>query len=179
MDRLKDPFEARSEHPYKSGLATRFEEFERKGCVSCWTVDTEESELMWYAYAPNYGTAIRSTVGDLRGSFNAEKDTIKFGRVEYGTDWSKGPPETYAFLKRRRFRREEEFRAFLPYEYQYRDGTIVEPTYDGMLVSVDLRALMKEVWVSPYSPPWFRGVVERELESYGLKEVQVLRRAET
>src|SRR5260370_21516921 len=67
LDRLRDPLEGRS------GRQSRFHEgcddHTRKGSVSCWTIDYEESELMWHAYSPGYGVAIRSTKGRLMASF--------------------------------------------------------------------------------------------------------------
>lgn len=74
LDRLRDPFEGRSGR--RSSFHERADAHTRKGCVSCWTIDDEESELMWYAYAPGFGVAIRSTKGGLRASFkppDAEK----------------------------------------------------------------------------------------------------------
>ena len=69
LDKLRDPHEGRSEHPYKGHLRSRAEDHTRKGCVNCWTVDKEESDLMWLAYAPNFGVAIQSTKGKWRACF--------------------------------------------------------------------------------------------------------------
>ena len=105
LDNLRDPLEGRSEHPYKSDLHRRAEDHTRKGCVNCWTLDEEESDLMWYAFAPTFGVAIRSTKGKLKASFKTpDADKIKINVVQYGTDWTSDEPESYAFLKRRHFR---------------------------------------------------------------------------
>ena len=176
LDRVRDPFEGRS------GRQSRFhetaDEHTRKGCVSCWTIDDEESELMWHAYALGFGVAIRSTKGRLKASFRpTDADKIVIGSVEYGIDWSEGPPESYAFVKRRGFKREQELRAFIPYEYEYDGrGSPVECTYAGKPVSVELRSLIAEVWVSPNSPYWFEEVVNVELKKYSYERIPVRRR---
>ena len=189
LDRLRDPLEGRSDQIYKSKFHDDGDAHTRKGCVSCWTIDDEESELMWCAYAPGYGVAIRSTKRRLKSSFlppNAEK--ILIGSVEYGTDWKNGPPRFlsinlgfdfpgYAFRKERVFKGERELRALLPYKYEDGPGgEVVERTYAGKSVCVELSTLMAEVCVAPYAEDWFKAVVEKELEKFGCAKVPVRRR---
>jgi hypothetical protein len=178
LDRLRDPFEGRSEHPYKSEFRRMAEEHTRKGCVHCWTIDVEESELMWYAFAPAFGVAIQSTKAKLKAAFRApERDEIEIGVVKYGTDWSSGEPESYAFLKRRHFKREQELRAYIPYKYEYdSSATIVDPDPEGRAVQVALRTLFGQVWVAPSSPNWFQSAVKQELATYGYPDISVERR---
>lgn len=97
--------------------------------------------------------------------------------MEYEIDWSKGSPESYAFIKRRGFRREQELRAFIPYEYEWEGNKVIEPTYAGRSVPVQLRSLMAEVWLAPNSPDWFERVVRAELEKYGYGETPVRQRS--
>ena len=126
LDQLRDPFEGRSEHPYKSQFMQLAEQATRRqGFVNCWTIDDEESELMWFAYAPNFGVAIKSTVGDLRLALPEESRPAKIKRVQYGTDWASGPPESYAFQKRRHFKREQELRVLV-------EGKVAEKDLAGM-----------------------------------------------
>lgn len=184
LECLRDPFEGRS------GRKSRFHDgcdaHTRKGCVSCWTIDDEESELMWCAYAPGNGVAIRSTKGRMAASFvPPDAGRIMIESVEYGIDWSDGLPHIltinhgYAFHKRRAFKWEHELRAYLAYEYEYdAGGDLVEPAYTGKSVLVELKTLMAEVWVAPYAPDWFRAVVEKELETYGYGDIPVKRRSQ-
>jgi len=178
---LRDPFEGRSERTYKSRLRENSEAHTRKSCANCWTIDHEESELMWYAYAPTFGVVIRSTKSRLKASFMPpEVDRIVIGTVEYGTDWSKAPssqPYAAAFKKRRHFQREQELRAVIPYEYEYKHGTMIEPAHAGTLVPARLVLLIDEVWVAPNSPDWFTEVVELDLVKYGYCSIRVKRRA--
>jgi hypothetical protein len=168
LDRLRDPFEGRSGR--QSKFFEKADAHMRKGCVSCWTVDDDESELMWCAYSPCFGVAIRSTKGRLKASFGkSDADKIEVESVQYG---SKGP-----FGKRRVFKREQELRAFIRYEYEYDRGTMVEPPYAGTPVPVELRSLMAEVWVSPNSPDWFETAVSVELEKYGYDRTLVKTRS--
>ena len=104
LDRLADPTEGTSEHPYKSEFMKRSEEFTRKGFAHCWYIDDCESDVMWRAFGGSFGVAIQSTVLRLRTSFNGpEKAQVRIRAVQYGTDWSAGPPESRAFLKRKHF----------------------------------------------------------------------------
>jgi len=178
LDTLRDPFEG------VSGRQSRFhqkaDEHTRKGSVSCWTVDDEESELMWFAYALGNGVAIRSTKGRLKASFRPPAvGTIVIGVVEYGIDWSEGMqhfmeiPDGYAFQKRRPFKWERELRALLSYEYEYSGGEVIDPTYAGKSVPVDPTTLIAELWVAPYAPNWFRETVETELKRYGYDGIPV------
>ena len=174
LNHLRDPFEG------VSGRTSRFHEkaddHARKGCVSCWTIDEEESELMWYAYAPGLGVAIRSTKNKLKSSFKShDADRIVIGAVNYDFDGSQGSPDSYAFIKQRHFKREQELRALYPYEY-FEDGKGVPYTDAGRAVSVDLNSLLIEVWVAPTSSEWFRRTVEVELQQYGFASVPVRRR---
>ena len=171
LDRVRDPFEGLSGRHGR--FHRRADDHTRKGCVSCWTVDDEESELMWYAYAPRFGVAIRSTKGKLMTSLKPpEAGNIVIGAVQYGIDWST-PPESYAFVKQRGFKREQELRAFIPYEPEYRSGNLIDCACAGKLVSVELRSLIAEVWLAPSSPQWFERVVTLEMEKYGYGAIPV------
>jgi hypothetical protein len=178
LDKLRDPLEGRSEHPYKSDLRLKAEDHTRRGYVNCWTIDQEEADLMWLAFAPNFGVAIQSTKGRFRASLKApEADEIKIDLVKYGTDWTVDEPETYAFLKRRHFKQEQELRAYIPYKYKNDAfGKTVESDVAGRSVSVEIGVLFQEVWVAPTSPDWFLTVVEEELAMYGYSAIQVRRR---
>src|ERR1022692_824222 len=132
LDCLRDPFEG------CSGRRSTFHEmadaYTRLGCVSCWSIGDQESELMWHAYAPGWGVAIRSTKAKLKSSIMPPvADKIVIGSVQYGIDWSQGPPDSYAFRKRQGFKQEQELRAFLPNDNQYDkpSGQPIEPTHSG------------------------------------------------
>jgi hypothetical protein len=171
LDRLRDPLEG------LSGRQTKFHEkadaATRKGCVSCWSMDDEESELMWHAYAPGNGVAIRSKTRKLKASLKPSgADKLMFGAVEYDYNWSR-LPESFAFIKGRAFKWEQEFRAFLPYEPKCRNGSLVDCTYTGTLIAVDLHSLIEEVWLAPYSSNWFNQVVSKEMEKWGYAGIPV------
>lgn len=171
IDSLKDPFEARYDYPFLFSFARSLEDYERTGCVNCWTMDSDESELMWHAYAPHYGVAIRSTIGKLQRSIIDYADDVQYGSVRY--DFKPGkeiPRERPPFRKKRHFRAEREYRAFLP------PDSTREITLPGMLVRVDLNILITALWVSPYSPEWFESLVTKEKDMYGLHDIKTARR---
>jgi hypothetical protein len=178
LDKLRDPFEGRSEHSYKSGFHLLAEEHTREGCVNCWTIDDEESDLMWYAFAPDFGVAIRTTKGKLIASLKGlDTDEVEIGLVKYGEDFTT-EPESYAFSKRKHFKRERELRAYTPSRPKYgrSSGIAIEPNPAGRCVPVDLRVMIEEVWVAPNSPDWFLTVVREEFAKYGCEHVAVRRR---
>jgi hypothetical protein len=144
----------------------------RQTFVNCWTIDDEESELMWFAYAPQYGVAVKSTAGQLRSALKEKSSVAKVDRVKYETDWSAGTPESYAFQKRRHFKREQELRALM-------EGKATDEDSTGKAVPVALRTLLSEVWVSPMAPAWFLGVIEREMMVHNYGKVRVRHREDT
>ena len=179
LDHLRDPFEGRSALARKSEFFAKAEAHTRSGCVSCWTIGECESELMWYAYAPNWGVGIRSTKGKLKAALGqANVSKIVINRVTYEDvpvkrstlseeERLRAYPEV--FRKARHFQGEEELRAFIPPEELCAFGA----GYRGKLVEVDLRVLLSEVWVAPTAPEWFEAVVRTELEKYGYQTVPV------
>ncbi|MCT4612162.1 MAG: hypothetical protein N4A47_02180 [Clostridia bacterium] len=53
-------------------------------CVSCWHLDTHESEAMWKLYSDNkMGIAIKTTMGNLIDCFKAVEDDIYLAKVRY------------------------------------------------------------------------------------------------
>lgn len=158
VDKLHDPWEGRSMMPDKPPeVADHEEKGLRQMCVSCWTIDEDDSDLMWMTYAPQSGVAIKSTAGRLRVSLL--KTFIHLMEVPYG------PLNTHdPFRKRSRFKREREYRVV----------DIRRCESDGVLWNVDLEKLIDEIWVSPYAPRWFGDVVKNLLNQYGLTMIKVV-----
>jgi hypothetical protein len=178
LDCLKDPFEGRYQRSFKSNFRAKQEYFNRLGVVSCWTIDDDESELMWYAYAPHFGVAIKSTKAKLKESLKLCEDDceddIVIDTVKYEVPSQPSAlPYTILFSKRRHFKGERELRIAIPYEYNYTHAKRVEPPNDGKLVKVMLTALIGEIWVAPNSSSWFKNMVEKELEKYGYESIPV------
>jgi hypothetical protein len=174
--RERDPFEGRSEQPNKTLFMERFEAFTGKGHAHCWSIDEEESDLMWATFAPK-GVAIQSTRRRLGQSFeNAGEERVIIGAVQYGTDWA-DPPDYAAFLKRTRFKREQELRAFVDHEYSYdSSGRECDSDIDGRYVNADLGVLIESVWVPPFATGLVSSVLRDEIRLHGLPAVPVEQR---
>lgn len=129
--------------------------------VSCWHENPHESAAMWRLYSsflPN-AVAVRSTHDALHRSLG-RNPAIKIGRVRY-IDLNKeyaGVNDAY-WRKRRSFEHEREVRAVLV-DISHRDV--------GKLVSCDVETLIKNVFVSPEAPSWFRSLVNDVNRKFGV-----------
>lgn len=147
----------------------------------------------------NAGIAIQSTASRLNECFeNKTQDMVWIGKVDY-LDYSKELEDEWnlfkAFvIKRKSFEYENEIRAitFLPADGQLGDSRAfnksgkekgetsparqlppaIDPkdlTDKGKYVHVDLQTLIENVYIAPFSEPWFKEVVESLLSKYELK----------
>lgn len=129
--------------------------------VSCWHLNTVESEALWRLYCPPGapGVAIQTTVDALWNATGSESTTI-VGRVHY-LDFR----ESYAvsdqriFCKRSSLRHEQEVRAVL----QNDPGD----SATGRVVACDLASLIHDVVVSPFAPPWFEPLLVDVIDRFG------------
>lgn len=134
----------------------------RNALVSCWHENTDESEALWQLYCPPLGPglAIRSTVGKLwDATFEARNVTV--GRVKYmdfKADYASVQNERI-FCKRQSLSHECEVRVVI--ENDRRNPS------NGLELKCDLNALIDEIVVSPFAPPWFLGVLDSTIETFG------------
>ena len=141
-------------------------------CINCWHMNPGESAAMWSLYSPNYGIAIRSTIGRLIKSFRSSPIPIKIGAVRYLNFEALRRSEAAAlhswrFVKRKSFEHEKELRA-----------AILEPDVSkldlsGLAVDVDVPVLIERVFVSPTLDSWVAQMVEEELKLYDLHDLVV------
>ena len=184
LDQLRDPFEGRSARARVSKFFAKAERHTRGGYVSCWSINESESGLMWLAYAPNWGVAIRSSKRGLIAALGqANVGKIVIGCINYDfvvpaktstlseEEQLQAYPEV--FRKACHFTGENELRAFIPPEELCVGDAKLGPEYDGKLVRLALPDLLCEVWVAPTAPYWFKPVVEAELSKYGYGAVPV------
>ena len=147
----------------------------------------------------NAGIAIQSTASRLGKCFGKNtQDTVWIGKVDY-LDYSKELEDEWnlfkAFvIKRKSFEYENEIRAItcLPADGQLGDRSAFsnsgkeegetspagqlppatnskDLTDKGKYVSADLQTLIENVYIAPFSEPWFKEVVESLLSKYELK----------
>jgi len=154
IEQFEDPFEGgRSANDYSS---------DKNAVISTWHMNREENYAMWSIYARGiYGLAIQTTTRRLKCCFKKGTPDVLIRKVKYVSDptlaSSKGV-KSY-FMKRNIYKYESELRCcVLP-----KSNTIWEAqgAYNGIFVNVDLKMLIQRVYISPYSPVWFRDLVAR------------------
>ena len=180
-DRFNDPFEGSITKPALEALKKEvplpsqkvFHTFSEKAFLNCWHLSEYESEAMWKLYSrSNLGIAIKSSVGRLIDSFsNEDRYDVYIGKVDY-LDYDKdlfnyGNIFCYFFNKRKSFECEKELRAMVSYGIENPKRKANEP-YDGygVNVKVELSQLIENILIAPFSPLWYRNLVESILKRY-------------
>ena len=160
------------------GLSQLYRAFRSHTFVSCWHMNDVESDAMWQLYAARgAGIAIQSTFGSFIRSFHGD-DNVMFdvyvGKVKY-LDYDRGVfPDGNSLVpflhKRSSFEHERELRGIVQPIFPGGNRPIAEtePFADGLLVNVDLRLLMQKIYVAPTSEAWFKKLVEKVAEKYGV-----------
>lgn len=150
----------------------------RTSFISCWNLDQRENAGLWSIYGK--AVAITSTFASLRDSLRTDEDVF-IGRVsylDYDTETIPSGAMGLAPLvhKRRYFENEQELRAVIvngaAWKTQLPDGTwhwnLEGDPREGILVPVDLDALVETVHVAPQQPDWFKDVVQSVCDRYDL-----------
>ena len=132
--------------------------------LNCWHESDYESEAMWKLYGNDAGVAVKTTFERLSNSFLDER-AIYIGRVryiDYSTDYVSDRSIFLPYLhKRKSFQHEREVRAVL----QVSSTRLSSP---GNYVRINTANLIQEIVIYPYSPDWFRDLVESVVQRYEL-----------
>jgi hypothetical protein len=175
-----DPFEGslpKPEYTYwistisKDALHDGVNAFREQTYVNCWHYNNTESVAMWKLYAPTgNGIAIQTTISEFKKSFDAFTLPVYAGKViyiDYEIDRFYKNEELHnsisnglvSFIhKRKMYAHEQEYRAVIHRYF----GTSQQPR--GLLVDVDLHALVKRVIVAPQTPIWIKEAVQLVLD---------------
>jgi hypothetical protein len=148
--------------------------------INSWHMNDVESAAMWKLFLQSSeGIAIRSTVGNLKKSFEISGTyEVNVAKVEY-IDY-----ETYVIPernildpfvhKRKSFEHERELRALtLIMPGKQGDDSIdfsIRNPNDGIYVDVDVDVLIDRVFVSPTALPWFYDLTKSVMETYGVEK---------
>ena len=137
-------------------------EFDRRTTfVSCWHLNSGESEAFWRLYCPqgSAGVAIETTTRRLTESLGTTD--VDLGEVHY-IDFKKSFAGIHdrIFWKRNSLKHEAEVRAV----YRLR----FDKPANGVNLTVDLSTLIGGVVVSPFGPPWLSELLPKILERYQL-----------
>lgn len=143
--------------------------------ISCWHLNKHESAAMWDLYAKSgFGLAIQTSYKLLRSAIGPidQNDytrwTVfpKVQYIDYETETFEGRVAeediTPFFHKRKSYEHENEFRII----------TLARKSVGpGIDIRVDLKVLIEKVYISPYSPEWFKSLVVSTLSRYGYSSI--------
>ena len=176
-------------------LIQQFRIYRELVLINSWHFNEHESAAMWHLYShENAGIAIQSTMTKLSKCFeDNNEDDVWIGKVQYldfSKDWMDEWNNLFKgfLIKRKSFEYENEIRALtcLPDDHlMSKRATITgdvekvsspkrrilneqQITENGKYVIADLDILIENVYVAPYSEPWFKEVVESLLSRYHL-----------
>jgi len=158
----------------------------RKQCyVSCWHMNSAESEAMWRLYSSSgYAIAVVTTYAQLACALPSEFEPSEYsgpylGVVRYADHQTDATPSGNIFdpvmHKRPSFQHEQECRAVL-WRHGPRNRRTAEPLPEsvidayasGVRLCVELQKLIQRVTVSPHAPSWFATSVKDVTQRYGL-----------
>ena len=150
--------------------------------ISCWNMQQEESAALWKIYTNTIGgIAIQTTIGKLIESIRDEKRDVYIGKVEYIDYYSDLPSDQLTgdyilkvfFYKGTSYKFENEVRMVirLPELKVDKQGIFsFIKQHKGYEVTIDPDTLIENVYFSPTSEKWEKGVIEKILKQYGLKK---------
>jgi hypothetical protein len=145
--------------------------------VNCWSMRRYESYALWKIYldAAKNGVAIRSTVASVRRAIEGGDDSFPedfcYAKVRYRNHLHPDDLHRAAVVttKKKFYDFENEFRIFiLRDDTSDVSGSLTEIDGDGRNVRVDLRALIRTVYISPFSDSRYKRNFGQLLRSAGI-----------
>lgn len=141
-------------------------------CVNCWNMYNGESIALWKIYSDvEKGIMIKSSISSLIESFKVSQNEIYLSKVkyiDYHTDIMPDGNIIFPFVHKN-----------LPYSYEneirllhkvndtgWKYDWSKEEVEEGIFVNIDLKILINEIVISPYSPNWFINLIKNLLEKY-------------
>lgn len=127
--------------------------------INCWHSNMFESEAMWNLYSQNVENAIavQTTFGKLKTQLKGKAEIKKVKYIDYRNEFA--DTSNPYWCKRKSFEHEREVRAIC-----LGHGIIDNKSIE---IPVDLRGLIETVYISPYAPKWFYGIVKDIIKRYG------------
>lgn len=159
-----------------------FRSFTNLMYVNCWSVVEHELVEMWTEYVGTCdGVAIQSTFRQMCDCLQNSDEPVRIGMVQY-EDFSTfttylQSAMPYTVLKRQEFHHEHEIRMiFMPdvglsgYSGAEELAEAVKriEKEDGHIIPVDLKVLIEQVYVSPFSGDWLVDLIKAHMEKADL-----------
>jgi hypothetical protein len=130
--------------------------------VNCWHLNSHESAAFWEQYiGTSHGVAISTTVQKLKSSIQTEDDVV-FGAVDYINFKKESIPQgllPMIYHKRKSFEHESEFRVCI-------EGN---EDSNGNYVDINVGELIDELYLSPFSPGWYKDLIYKILKTYDVR----------
>lgn len=130
--------------------------------ISCWHLNSYESEAMWKLYSKDSANAvaIKTTAEHLYEALG-KSPYIDIGKVKYIDFNNEFASVNGAFwYKRKSFEYENEVRAIM---------VNFDTNSKGTYVPVDINKLIDGIYISPYAAEWFADVVKSVATKYDIK----------
>ena len=129
---------------------------------------------MWKLYLKSdEGIAIQSTFNCLKKCIIDDEETVYIGKVkyiDYETEFINAGNMLEPFVhKRKSFEHEKEIRALIVKWPTAKEGFDMtkETIKDGLLIKIDIEALIQKIYVAPNAPKWFSDLVKAVVNRYG------------
>lgn len=141
--------------------------------ANCWRIDDYESEAMWKLYCPlNMGIAIQTTYDKLKKSIEHEKDLFigLINYIDYEVD-SFGENNIFFQIMHKRisFSHEKEVRIATFAPFTSKNNNEIPPKPEGLTIDWQHNNVIESIYVNPYAPNWYLGVVKDIIQKYELK----------
>jgi len=150
-----------------------YNELADKTFINCWHINKEESYSMWKAYSTaGSGIAIQTTVGSLKNAFR-EHNYIQQRKIIYIDNKvdsiPSGEPEGFFLQKRQCFYPESELRLMIMDAPPWSGVTHqLRRTDGGVLLPIDIKNLVEQIYVSPDAQKWFLETVQGLIDKYDI-----------
>jgi hypothetical protein len=182
LDHFDDPFEGsmpralavvREDRQKRSAMALMYDQtplvltWRRNTIINCWHIGEAESAAMWSLYArDNQGLAIRSTFKRMTESLprfsGADEEEPEYSITPAILHVGAGLVDYIDFADERELR-------LVCTAHPYMGDPTEESCFpqNGDYVPLDIKLLIKDVFVAPQAPGWFAEVVQSVINRFG------------
>ena len=163
----KGKSKAEAESVVNKGLA-RNNMLRNLSLMNCWSINTHESYALWKIYleGAKTGIAVKTSFSRLKKALKSAEgnDEVYIGQVQYNNSISKIWVDRFTIFtnKLKYYAFEHELRLFMFYYPKEEGGTGLRYNF-GKGVPINLDILIDEIYISPFSPPWFQDVLKETI----------------
>ncbi|MDB5230826.1 MAG: hypothetical protein JWN76_1631 [Chitinophagaceae bacterium] len=145
--------------------------------INSWHENEEENFAMWKIYAKgNYGLALQTTYEKLQHAFEVTDKQVYIGKVKYFDERTEPIPVEDSFVpflrKRLIYQYEKEVRCCYALTDEEAKNYLWESQDidNGIFIPVNCDLLIDKIYISPYSPQWFRELVAGINKKFGIEK---------